>query len=124
MSIPSYDATSVSQEDKTMGMLAYILAIFTYWLGPLILYLVKRGQSKFVAFHAMQALLLMGAMFLVGVAANILSFLHLGLIAWPIAMLLGFGAFVLNVLATLAANKGQWYEMPVIGKYAKQFAGA
>ena len=61
MSIPTYDATSVAPEDKTMGMVAYILAIFTSWIGPLILFLVKKDQSKFVAFHAMQALTLMGA---------------------------------------------------------------
>jgi len=121
--LPPYDAMGVSQEDKTMGMLAYILAIFTSWLGPLILFLVKKDQSKFVAFHAIQALVLMGAVFLVYVAANILSVLHLGLIALPIAMLVGFGGFVLNILAAIAANKGQWYEMPIVGKYARQFAG-
>ncbi len=114
---------AVAPEDRVMGMLAYVLAIFTYWLGPLILWLVKKDQSKFVAFHALQALVLMGVMFVVGIAANILTALHLGLIAWPVAGLLGFGAFVLNIIAAIAANKGDWYEMPVIGKYARQFAG-
>lgn len=122
-SIPPYDTSSVSQQDRTMGMLAYVLAIFTSWLGPLILWLVKKDQSKFVAFHAVQALVLMGAVFLVGVAANILAALHLGLLAYPVAFLVGLGGLILNILAAIAANKGQWYEMPVVGKYARQFAG-
>jgi len=130
MSIPSYDATSVAPEDKTMGMVAYILAIFTSWLGPLILFLVKKDQSKFVAFHSMQALVLVGAIFVVGVVANVLSAvlgsMHLGAIGLILilaASLIGFGGFVLNILAAIAASKGQWYEMPVVGAYAKRFVG-
>ena len=114
---------AVAPEDRTLGMIAYVLAIFTSWLGPLILWLVKKDQSKFVAYHCLQALLLMAAMFVVGVAANILTVLHLGLIAWPVAGLIGLVAFVLNILAALAANKGDWYEMPVVGKFARQIAG-
>ena len=41
-----------------MAMLAYILGIFTGFIGPLVLWLIKKDQSKFVAFHALQALLL------------------------------------------------------------------
>ena len=53
------DAISVpapTQDEKTMAMLAHILQIFTWWIGPLVIFLVKQ-DSKFVRFHALQALL-------------------------------------------------------------------
>lgn len=55
----SYDSAPVaSQEDKTMAMLAYVLGIVTGFLGPLVIWLMKKDQSKFVGYHALQALLL------------------------------------------------------------------
>lgn len=128
MSIPSspYSATdtlSVAPEDKTLGLVAYVLAIFTSWLGPLILWLVKKDQSKFVAYHCIQALMLMGAAFVVAVICNILTVLHLGVIALPIYGIIGLGSLVLNIIAAIAASKGEWYEMPIIGSYARKAAG-
>lgn len=111
---------AVAPEDRTLGMLAYVLAFFTSWIGPLILWLVKKDQSKFVAFHAVQALVLVAAVFVVGVIANILHIIGLGIIAYPVFGLVVLGALVLEVLA---AYKGDWYEMPVVGKYARQIAG-
>ncbi len=129
MSIPTnpYSAESslgVSAEDRTLGLVAYVLAIFTSWLGPLILWLVKKDQSKFVAFHCVQALLLMGAVFVVEVVSNIVfTTLHLLPVAWLVVGVLGLGSLALNILAALAANKGSWYEMPVVGPYARKIAG-
>lgn len=129
MSIPtnpysSESSLGVTAEDKTLGLVAYILAIFTSWLGPLILWLVKKDQSKFVAFHALQAALLMGAMTVLFIVLNILSIVgHIGFIAAALEGILYLGTLVLNIIAALAANKGDWYEMPVVGAYARKAAG-
>src|ERR1022692_2356392 len=40
-----------------MAMLAHVLQVVAWWLAPLGIFLVKR-ESRFVAFHALQALLL------------------------------------------------------------------
>lgn len=129
MSIPTnpYSATdtfSVAPEERTLGLVAYILAIFTSWIGPLILWLVKKDQSKFVAYHCVQALLLMAAVFVVEVICNIVfTALHLLPVAWLVAAVLGLASLALNIIAAIAANKGQWYEMPVVGAYARKIAG-
>ncbi len=129
MSIPTNpysaaDTLSVAPEERTLGLVAYVLAIFTSWIGPLILWLVKKDQSKFVAYHCVQALLLMGAVFVVEVVCNIVfTALHLLPIAWIIALVLGVASLALNIMAAIAANKGQWYEMPVVGAYARKIAG-
>lgn len=129
MSIPTNpystaDTFSVAPEEKTLGLVAYILAIFTSWIGPLILWLVKKDQSKFVAYHCLQALLLMGAVFIVEAISNIVfTALHLLPVAWLVVAVLGLGSLALNIMAAIAASKGDWYEMPVVGAYARKIAG-
>ena len=115
---------SVAPEERTLGLVAYILAIFTTWIGPLILWLVKKDQSKFVAYHAVQALMLMAFVFVIEFVANIiLTVLHLTPFAMIVWGVLGLGSLALNVMAAIAANKGEWYEMPVVGPYAKKSVG-
>ena len=43
--------TEITQEDKTMAMLCHLLAIVSWFLGPLIVWLIKKDQSKFVDEH-------------------------------------------------------------------------
>jgi uncharacterized membrane protein len=45
-----------SSDEKTMATLAQVLQIIGSWIAPLVIYLLRR-ESKFVSFHAMQALL-------------------------------------------------------------------
>lgn len=129
MSIPTnpYSATdtlSVAPEERTLGLVAYVLAIFTSWIGPLILWLVKKDQSKFIAYHCLQALLLMGAVFIVEAISNVVfTALHLLPVAWLVVAVLGLASLALNIIAAIAANKGEWYEMPVVGAYARKIAG-
>jgi uncharacterized membrane protein len=48
-----------SQDERTMAVLAQVLQVVGWWIAPLIILLVKR-ESRFVRFHALQALLLQG----------------------------------------------------------------
>jgi len=101
-------------------MLSYILGIFTGFLGPLILWLVKKDQSKFVAFHALQALILHAVVVVGYILSGFLIIVLIGFLTYPAFFIIGV---VYSVLAGLAANKGDWYEIPVIGKLARQQVG-
>jgi len=46
----------IKQEDKTMAMLCHLLGILTAFLGPLIIWLVKKDQSPFVDDQGKEAL--------------------------------------------------------------------
>ena len=41
-------ARAISGDDQTMGMLAHLLGIFTGFIGPLIIYLMKKDESPWV----------------------------------------------------------------------------
>jgi uncharacterized membrane protein len=116
-SIPPYNTLGVSQDDKTMAMLAELLPIVTGFLGPLVIWLIKKDQSKFVAFHAMQALFFHLALNVVMFVLGITIILAL---AAPAVWLVGI---IFSVIAGLAANRGEWYELPVVGKIARQQVG-
>ena len=75
-------------------------------LGPLVLYVVKREASEFVAFHALQSLYF-GLVFLAIVT------LSCG-VALPLALVyIGF-----EVMATIEASNGVWYQLPLVGEWA------
>lgn len=118
---PGMGTMDVTQEERTMGMLAYILGIFTGFLGPLIIWLIKKDQSKFVAYHGLQALILHGVVTVGYILSSFLTFLLIGFLTYPLFFILGL---VYSIIAGLAANKGEWYAIPVIANYARQGANA
>ncbi len=119
--LPPYsDASATSQEDKLMAMLSYILGAFVSFLAPLVIWLIRKDQSKFVAFHAVQALLLHAFVAVGYIISGVLTAVLIGFLLFPVFFLFGL---VFSILAGLAANRGVWYEVPIIAPYARQIAG-
>ena len=88
---------------------------------------IVEKQSRFVRFHAFQSLLLHGAFFVLWVGFVILGFVVssvagiLSVVLLPIEILVGFGLLALVVFLMIKANGGEEYELPVIGKTARQW---
>ena len=125
---------AVTQDERNMAMLAHLLQIFTGFLGPLVLFLVKREQSKFVAYHALQALvwqIAYSACLFVGVFATIAlaivtnphnsnGFPVFFLFFWLLAMGGGLLNFVLGIVFTIKAYNGEWSSYPIIGPWVRR----
>jgi len=113
----------------------YVLGVFSGFIAPLVLFLVKR-DSKFVSFHALQSLawhiiylvIVFGAMFVLFVSMifhgdfspterNELPFVFFGFFAflWLIVM----GGWLVNVILGIVygirSNKGEWAQFPLFG---------
>lgn len=107
-------------------MLAHILTLVASvvtglgWLAALIIYLIYKDKSKFVAFHALQQLYFQIALFVATIIVVILIFLIVGFILLPFLILV---ALIVPILAGVNANKGDWYEIPVVGRLARQSVG-
>ena len=111
---------AASQDDRTMAIVAWIGGIFVSFLVPLVIYLIKKDQSKFVAFHAMQSMAFFGATLIAYFIAGALTLVLVGFLLFPLIFIL---TLVYGILAALAANRGEWYEIPVVGKFARQQVG-
>jgi uncharacterized protein len=104
------------EEEKTLGMTCHLLAIFTGFLGPLVLWLVKKDGSAFVDHHGREALNFQITVFLVmlglGAAAFVLMLVFVGFLLIPLIMILPILAIVAEVLAAVAAQRGDWHRYP------------
>jgi uncharacterized membrane protein len=99
-----------SKDERVIAALAHGLTFLEGGIiGPLVIYLVKKDESDFVAFHALQSLYFGALFFLV-------SFLTCGLAAlvlvWPYLLYEG--------LATFRAYEGDDYELPIAGAWARK----
>lgn len=113
-------ADGLSQDDRTMGMLVHLLGLLAGFLGVLILWMVKKDQSKYVDFHGREALNFMITMMIysIGLAAigAVLAFFTMGigfLLVVPVLFVIGIGQIVCEIKACIAANRGEWHRYPM-----------
>lgn len=107
----------VTSEEKTMALLAHLLGFFSSILAPLLIYLLQKDKSKFVAFHAMQAILfevIFWALYI------ILAISLVGILLIPFAII---AHLIWGILAIIRSAQGDWYEIPIIGKIARNIVG-
>jgi uncharacterized protein len=105
-----FSPNDVTSDDRLWGLLAYLLSP----LVPIIILLMEDKKNRpFLKAHNMQALLL-------GVAEWIIVGI-LGVIIPVIGGCIGaIAIIVVNVLYGLKANKGEYFEIPVITNFVRQ----
>lgn len=107
---------AVTADDRTMAMLCHLLSILTGFLGPLILWLVKKDTSPFVDHHGREALNFQITVFLVmmvaGSIAFVTMFIFIGLVLLPALIAIPVFALVAEIIACTAASNGQWHRYP------------
>jgi hypothetical protein len=116
-----------SQEVRTIAMLIYLLAIVSGFVGPLILWLIKRDESKFIDDHGRNVLNLTITLFIVSlclIPVSLATFalpgivrLTISLAIFPLSSLLSIGAMIMLVIGAMEANKGARYEFPYCIKF-------
>ena len=105
---PGVLPTAQNQDDKTMGMLCHLLGAFMGFVGPLVIWLIKKDQSKFVDDQGKEALnfhivLLIGHV--IGGATMCFTF---GLVNAAV----GLVGIIFGIIGGLEANKGVAYRYP------------
>jgi uncharacterized Tic20 family protein len=129
-----------TQDERTMATLAHALSLLGF-LAPLIIFLVKR-QSRFVSFHALQALLWHIAYFALIFVLMIVWFVvifstiaHTAMtkgaqppagifLAFPL-LWLGFMAgwvvtLIVVIVYSIKAGQGDWADYPIFGQLARR----
>ena len=121
---------NVTDEERLWAMLAHLLALLGYvvWLGayiaPLVIYLVYKDKSQFVAFHALQSLFFQLALLVVAAICVLLAItIVLACIAIPLALVVSVGALAYIIVAAVRAYNGELFEYWLVGKWARQIVG-
>ncbi|MFC6086477.1 DUF4870 domain-containing protein [Sphaerisporangium aureirubrum] len=97
-------------DDTTMAMLAHLLGLLTSFIGPLIIYLVKKDESPYVRDQSAESLNFQITLFIGYIICFVLSFLIIGLFLLPI---LWIGSLIIMIMAAVAANRGENYRYPM-----------
>ena len=95
---------SLRQADKLSALVAHGGTLFAWFLAPAVVYFVKRGESRYAAYHALQSLLW-------SIAGTVAALLTWG-IAIPIFL-------AVHLWAAWRVWKGGDFEYPIVGKAAR-----
>ena len=103
-------------EERSWGLLAHLSGLMTLlligglsFIGPLVVWLVKKDQSPFIADQAKEALNFQITA-TIGVYLSALSILVcVGIVLLPVVII---GAIVYSIIAAAEANKGVYYRYP------------
>lgn len=121
---PPPAAGARSSESRNWAMGAHLSAFIGAWValafvGPLVIYLVRKDQDPFAEHHAKEALnfnLTVLVVMVVGVIAGlVLSLVTFGLallVFIPLGAAIGIGWLVLTIIAAIRASNGEGYRYP------------
>ncbi|MGO9863499.1 MAG: DUF4870 domain-containing protein [Terriglobales bacterium] len=131
---------AITQDERTMATLAHALQIVGMWIAPLIIFLVNR-KSRFVSFHALQALILQIVYLILMIGFMVLwmvmifamiaqhgadkssppiGFFVLIPIVWLGFMCMWVAVLVIAIVYSIKAGRGEWANYPLIGRIARR----
>ena len=97
--------------DKLLAILCHVsLFLGVGFILPLIVYLVKRGESEIVAAHAKEVLNFHISLVIYTICAIPLVFILIGI---PIFVALALMSFICAIVAAIKASEGGFYFYPL-----------
>ncbi|MFI6734549.1 DUF4870 domain-containing protein [Nonomuraea sp. NPDC050451] len=107
--IPGRFGPRPGTDDTTMAMLSHLLGLLVSWVGPLIIYLMKKDESPYVRDQAAEALNFQITMFIGYVISGFLMIIFIGVLLLPVVWIL---SLIFHIQAAMATNKGERYRYP------------
>lgn len=113
---PTEDERNLAIIAHASGIAGFIGGGLIGFVGPLVVYLMKKDNSHYVETQAKEALNFQITLLLFSVAMTALAIMSCGILI-PIAVPLGIavpviGQIVFGILATLAVRDGKFYRYP------------
>ena len=99
----------IPQNSKNLAMLCHLLGLLTNFLGPLILWIIKKEEDKFVDEQGKEALNFQITIMIASVVAGVTACIGVGFI---VGAVVGVADLVFSIMACLAASKGEHYRYP------------
>jgi uncharacterized membrane protein len=110
--------SSTGLDENVAGLLCYVLG----WISGLVFLLIEK-DSKFVKFHAIQSIVVFGAISVAYIILAIINVIpYVGLITIVLYPLLGLLSLVLWIVLMVKAYQGQKYKLPWSGNFAEKKA--
>jgi len=102
-------------DSKGWAVAAHLLPwIGLGFLGPLIVWLIKRDEDVFVEWHARESLNFQISMLIYLTVSVILMLVLIGFLLFIVLAIFGL---VVNITAAIKAANGDWYRYPLIIRF-------
>jgi uncharacterized membrane protein len=103
--------TKTGLQENAAAMLSYLFL----WLSGIV-FLVLEPENKYIRFHAMQSVIVFGA---ITIIEAVLGWIPIfGII---VSVILSIGTLILWVLLLTKATQGEKYKLPKVGDLAEKF---
>lgn len=96
-----------TSDEKTLALLAHVLTFIFPLLAPLVIYLIKKDESQFVAYHARESLNFQITLIIVCFA------LIITIVGIFLLWIVGIIWTILVIVATVRASEGKLYKYPL-----------
>ena len=103
--------TSTGLEENVAGLLCYVLG----WITGLVFILIEK-ENKMVRFHALQSIIVFGAITVVSIILGLIPF-----IGYILGIILSILALVLWILLMIKAYQGEKYKLVIAGDIAEKY---
>ena len=104
-------ATAANPSDsRTMAMLAHLLPIVTGFLGPLVIYLMKKDDDPYVRDQAAESLNFSLTLIIAYLISAILILVVIGIF---LMIAIWICALIFHILGGMAASRGDSYRYPI-----------
>ena len=118
--VPAAPAGPLTQsEERTNALWSHLGSLLVNWvvscglLGWIVPLIIRNGagsRSQYVRFHATESLNFSITVAIASAVSGALIIVLIGILLWP---LVAIGALVLQIIASIKANSGEWYRYPV-----------
>jgi uncharacterized Tic20 family protein len=96
-----------SSDEKNLALLSHLLTFIFPILGPLIIYLIKKDESPFIAAHAKESLNFQISLVIICILL-VISIIGI-LLLWAV----GIYSTILVIVAAIRASEGRLYKYPL-----------
>ena len=110
-------AAGTGLQPNVAGLLCYVLG----WVTGLIFLLIEK-EDKFVRFHAIQSIIVFGALTIAEIILGILGLIpFIGILFWIVSWLVWLLGVVLWIVLMVQAYRGERYKLPFSGDMAEGY---
>jgi uncharacterized Tic20 family protein len=105
-----------SKDARMWAMLCHLLGFFTCFIGPLIIWLIKKDEDPFINSQGKEALNFQITVAIAWVVSAVLSVICVGVF---LGMAVAIADLIFAILASVKANNGEAYRYPVAIRFVK-----
>lgn len=100
-----------TNDERLLAAAIYVVSFFTAFVGPLIIWLLKKNDSDFIDYHGKEYL---NFIISYSVYSIISAILMLVLIGFVTIWIVGIASFIFTIIAAIKAYEGKEYRIPFV----------